>query len=118
MYGLPANFDAEVFVGKKLDLICYSTNTINISFEGDVSITLMGSFIYRHSPYETVIKQCPPMSSSDMMRLVGKVVCYAEGRKDGTLTLRFDNGHILELLDDVKEYEAYIIRIGKRDIIV
>lgn len=118
MYGLPVNFDAAVFVGKKLGLICYSTNTINFSFEGDVSITLMGSFIYRHSPYEIVIKQSLPVSSSDLMCLIGRVVCSSEGREDGTLALHFDNGHILMFLDDSQEYEAYSIRIGKRSIIV
>lgn len=118
MYGLPPHFDASVFVGRTLDLICFSTNTMDISFEGNVSITVMGSFSYQRSPSEPAIKQSLPVMSSDLMGLLGKEVLRAEGSIDGMLSLEFADQHVVTFLDDVPNYEAYIIRIGEREIIV
>ncbi len=118
MYGLPINFNISVLVGKKLNLVCFSANTISLSFEEDVSITIMNSFIYRDKSYETSNKHSGPVSSSNLMCLVGKAISHAEGQKDGMLTLQFDNEHALVLLDDSREYESYIIKIGNKEIIV
>jgi hypothetical protein len=118
MYGLSATFDASVFVGKELIEVCFSVNTISFSFERDVLITVMGSFIHRDKQSTSVNKQSVPVSTSSLMNLAGKKVQIAEARQDGTLTLHFENGHSLILLDDSQAYEAYIIRIGDKETIV
>ena len=41
------------------------------------------------------------------MRLLGVTVRSAEARKDGTLTLVFDDESTLVLPDDSKQYESY-----------
>lgn len=118
MYGLPATFDASVLVGKELDEVCFTVNTITFSFKEDVLITVMGSFIHRDKQSTTINKQSVPVSSSSLMSLVGKAVQLAEARQDGTLSLHFEAGHTLVLLDDSQEYESYIIRIGDEETIV
>jgi|APFre7841882630_1041343.scaffolds.fasta_scaffold58662_2 hypothetical protein len=118
MYGLPTQFDVAVFVGKTLDLICYSANTISFSFTEDVIITIMGSFIYRQELHEISNKQSVRLLSSNLMGLIDKSVSRADGWQDGTLNLYFDNGHILTLLDDSQQYESYIIQIGNKEIVV
>lgn len=118
MYGLPDNFDASIFLTKKLDLLCYSENTINLSFEGALSVTILRSFIHKRALHETACKQTLPVSKSSLMCLVGKVVCHVASDKQGSLTLNFDNGHVLELFDDSQNYESYIIRIGETEVIV
>jgi len=118
MYGLLANFDVSAFVKKELTLVSFSVNTINLSFEEDVSITILGSFMYSPDLPTSESKQTIPVSSSNLMRLIGKVVCFAERRDDGGLTLHFDNGHILVILDDSREYESYSVRIGDKEIVV
>lgn len=118
MYGLPPDFDATVIMGKRLDLVCFSANTITLSFEGYILITIMGSFTYQKNLNVIANKQSVPVSCSALMSLTDKVVQHAEGSQDGTLTLHFDNGHVLTLLDDSQEYESYNIRVGSKEIIV
>jgi hypothetical protein len=118
MNGLPATFNASTFIGNVLDAICFSANTINFSFQDDVLITVMGSFIHRDTKATTPNKQCVPVSSSGLMALTGKVVQLAEARQDGTLTLHFENDHTLILFDDSRQYESYIITAGDKEIIV
>jgi hypothetical protein len=118
MYGLPVNFDMSVFVGKKLDLICYSANTINLSFENKTSITIMNSFMHQTSSDEMSQKQSIPLRTSDLVCLSGTAVDSAKGGQDGSLVLYFENGHILTIFDDSREYESYVIRIGNKEIIV
>jgi len=118
MYVLSKDFDVSMLVGKKLELICFSSNTINLSFEEDVSITILGSFIYRRDPNESKSVQKVPVSSSDLMCLTDQTVRYAEACEQGSLDLHFDNGQDLLLLDDSRDYESYIVRIGIKEIIV
>jgi hypothetical protein len=40
VYGLPKDFDGSMFIGRTVELISFSVNTIHISFDGDVSITI------------------------------------------------------------------------------
>ena len=72
MYGLPAHLDVAVFHGKKLDLICFSANTVSFSFASNVSITIMGSFIYQKDPRNVENKQYVPLRTSDVMNLINK----------------------------------------------
>jgi len=118
MYGLSANIDVSVFIAKELTLVSFTANTINMFFEDDVSITVIGSFIYKYDTSNIVKKQSIPVSSSNLMCLIGKVVQFAERGTDGSLVLHFDNCHILTVLDDSQEYESYRIRIGDKEIFV
>lgn len=118
MHGLPSTFNASALVGKELEEICFTVNTIVFSFSGDVLITVMGSFIHRDKLSTTANKQSIPVSSSALMCLVGKSIKLAEAREEGTLTLHFGNGHTLILLDDSREYESYIVRIGDKETVV
>lgn len=118
MYGLTTNFDVSAFIEKELTIISFTANTINMLFEEDVSITVMGSFIHNYNKSDSAKKQCVPVSSSSLMRLIGKVVQLAERGTDGSLVLHFDNSHILTLLDDSLEYESYSVRIDNKENIV
>ena len=118
MYGLPKDFDVSVFIGKTLDLVCFSVNTVNLIFEKNVSIIIMSSFIYQHNCTENTNIQKIPVSSSDLMCLVGQVIEHAEGHENGALVLHLDNGQILTILDEFQQYESYMINIGDKEIIV
>ncbi len=118
MYGLSAKFDVGVFVKKELTLVSFTANTINLFFGQEVSITIIGSFIYSLGELKDAIKISLPVLSSNLMCLIGKVVRHAERQDDGSLILQFENGHDLIILDDSREYESYSIRIGSSEIIV
>ena len=118
MYGLQQDFDATIFVGQELIQICFSANTVDFTFSGDILITLESSFIYRSTPTGADHREAVPVSSSDLMHLIGHKIDSATATSDGTLALIFDNGHALTFLDDSTDYESYSIRIGQREIIV
>jgi Family of unknown function (DUF6188) len=52
------------------------------------------------------------------MLLLGHVVQRASVSEDGTLTLFFDNHHVLSVYDTSDQYESYQIRRGTQVIIV
>ena len=119
MYGLPSGFDASRFVGRSLEQISFSANTIHLSFDEAVCITIESSFA--HSTREHVShaeRMSVPVSESRLMQLLGESIEFAEGAADGTLILRFTNGQALACFDDTPMYEAYRIRFGDEEIVV
>jgi hypothetical protein len=118
MYGLPKDFSALIFVGQELVEICFTVNTAHLVFDGEVSITLLSSYVYTSSSNNVSRKETVPVLSSSLMHLIGKKVSSATAKTDGTLTLMFEDGASLILLDDSRDYESYSIRIGDREIVV
>lgn len=47
MYGLPSDFDASIFVGRELQQVSFTVNTVHLTFDGDVAITLESSFVFQ-----------------------------------------------------------------------
>jgi hypothetical protein len=118
MYGLSKYIDVSVFAEKELTLISFTINTIDLSFEDDLSITIEGSFIYCPGQPASAIKLTIPVSDSNLMCLIGKKVCFAERLNDGGIALHFDNDDVLSILDDSREYESFNIHIGGNEIII
>jgi len=118
MYGLSADYNVSAFNKKELSLLCFSANTIDLTFDCDVSITIIGSFIHNYDKSAIAEKQDIPVTSSSLMCLIGKVVKFAERANDGGLVLHFDNSHILTILDDSREYESYSVCIGGKETFV
>jgi hypothetical protein len=121
MYGLPDNFDPNVFVGRTLERLSFTTNTLRLSFDGDISIIVESEV--RHEGRdgrgaEWVDSNAVPVTESRMMHLLGIVIARAEVAGRGTLVLEFTNGHTLRCVEDSDEYECYQLRIGATEIIV
>jgi hypothetical protein len=116
MNGLPANFDASVFLGKDLILVSFTQNTAHFSFDDDRGVTVESSFSYRPGPGAAESEQSVPVASSDVMRLLGRKVTRAEPRADGSLRLEFEGGGAITFLDDSAEYESYHLHIGSEQI--
>ncbi len=119
MYGLPEDFDGIFFVGRVLEVVSYTANSIALGFDGGVSITIESSFEYRHSIDEgEVERQHVPVASSSLMQLIGQPVEAVEAESGGTLTLRFNGGHVFRCFDDQRGYESYRIAHGNGEIFV
>jgi hypothetical protein len=118
MYGLPKSFDPSVFRGKTLDQVCFTVNSITLSFEGRILLTILGTFILRERTNARAVKQAVPVMTSNLMSLTGKTVQNAQASTDGTLVLRFEGGRTLTLVDDSRMYESYALRIGDNEIVV
>lgn len=117
MYGLPSDFDSGFFVGRSIESITFSVNTVHVAFDESVSISLQSAFEYRVDSSPT-IRQQVPVTESKLMQLVGCVVSRSESQSDGTLTLFFDGQRLLRCLDDTPQYESYRIGNGDKEIYV
>jgi len=119
MYGLPEDFDGSFFVGRLLEVVSYTTNSVFLGFDNGVSITIESSFEYRSAINEAhVERHRVPVRSSSVMQLVGHSVEAVEAEREGTLTLRFKGGHVFRCFDDQPNYESYRIAHGNDEIFV
>ena len=119
MYGLPEDFDARTLGGRRLELVCFSENTVNLHFDGELHITIESAFAHQHLEPESENNiQEVPVSGSEIMQLLGLQVIDSFGTADGTLHLSFENGHRLQIFDTSSLYESYRIEFGDLSIVV
>ena len=120
MYGFPEGFDASFFVGRALEVVSFTANSVGLTFDGRVSITVESSFeyVFGRPDAPRAERQRVPVVSSCVMQLVGHSVEAAEATLDGTLTLRLDGGNVFRCFDDQAGYESYRIAYGDREIFV
>jgi hypothetical protein len=119
MYGLPPQFDATFLMGRTLEAVSFTSNTVTLCFDNDILITLLSSFEYADlATLESSPRVRVPVKQSNLMELIDRQITSVEGDKLGTLTLEFDRGSMLRLFDDSSEYESYRIAHGAREIIV
>jgi hypothetical protein len=117
MYGLPSDFDVSPFIGRRLDSVTFYEFMVHFSFEDGPQVSAESGFLFRRSSGE-LVRQTPPISQSDVIGLVGKLVTSASASEEGTLNLTFDNGAFVEFRDDLPNYESYSVYIGGQRTIV
>ncbi len=119
MYGLPPEFDGAFFVGRTIEVISFTINSVFFAFDENVSLTVESSFEHRlPTDEERGALQRAPVDSSSLMQLIGRPVVATDLDNDGTLILRFTDRHELRCFDDLPNYECYRITFGKDEIIV
>ena len=118
MYGLPSDFDPSVFVGRSVASVCYSENTTQIFLDDRTIITIWGSLAHSAVAEVAARTETVPTESSALMRLAGRTVVDASVNHGKNLRLKFDDGQVLECLDDSDQYESYSIATGDKQIIV
>lgn len=117
MHGFPSGFEASRFVGRVLEEVAFSANTVHLSFDASVSITIESSFAHwarQDAGLRNVTEV--PVTESRLMQLIDASVESAVAADDGTLTLNFSNGQSFECYDDTPMYEAYHIMFGDEEI--
>jgi hypothetical protein len=118
MFGLPADFNTDLLVGRTLELICFSQNTINLHFDEKLTIVVRSSLKYLERTAKTASTIEVPAFQSNLMQLLEHCTTKVYGDNEGTLTLEFEDGQILQCLDDSTSYESYEIIQGGNRIIV
>jgi hypothetical protein len=117
MYGLPSDFDPDVFVGRELENVTFAQNLIVLRFTG-ISVNLEGTVPYKVSPSSDEQYESPPVVQSSLVGAVGRTVEATELKSPKELVLRLSNGFEVVLLDDSDQYESYLISFGEREIVV
>lgn len=111
MYGLKRDIDLSFLHGLELIQVCISPYQIIFAFNGDVTISVEGHFSYFDGRGESTWK--PELNSPHIaartVALLGATITVLGGDENGTLFLKFSNGHRLTISDSSKEYESYQI---------
>lgn len=119
MYGLPKDFTGDFLVGRTLEAVTFTENTVHFAFDNEVSLTVESSLKHvASSADEAPDPQPVPLRHSRLMELVGNRIRSAEAVDSGTLRLLFENEQVLSVFDDSTSYESYSIRNGGQEIYV
>jgi hypothetical protein len=118
MYGLPANFNAELFQGKTLLQVCIGAHELILNFDEGLSVTITSSVEFKRSDGSSQYCDDFCASASTVSSLVNKKVITAEAEAPRALKLKFENGEGLSIVDDSKEFESYTINYRGKTIVV
>jgi len=120
MYGLPKDFDGRFLISRTVLEVGFAVSHVAIYFDGDNYIASEGCFSF----YPAGSEQEKPLynieariTESDLTRLLGCHVTAVSWQEDGTLSMKFNNGYVLECYDD-PHYESYFIKHGEKTISV
>jgi hypothetical protein len=119
VYGLPKDFYGSRLVGRFLEQIFFGLYQIQLRFDQRLTIAVTSSLAYRDSPEDPEVIEIPdlPVAKANLLQLLHHRILRSFGDQGGTLTIEFDNGHVLQCFDQ-PHYEAYEIRLGDEHIIV
>jgi hypothetical protein len=119
MYGFPSSFDTSLFVGKPLEQLCFTENTLTLHFANGPSVVVESAIavsMLGREPERRVHEI--PIKTSSLMELLGRVVSQVRVVDAGTLCLLFDSGLVLEIIENSKQYECYSIRYDGKSVVV
>lgn len=118
MYGLPANFDSRIFVGRTLEEIYFAAYHFVLQFDQHIGVQVHGEYSLQIDPgLEPDIIDVPEFHPQ-LTKLLEQTVNNATATREGTLTLQFSNGAVFTCYDRTPGYESYEIFIGDRHLIV
>jgi hypothetical protein len=118
MFGLPKDFNTAPLVERTLESICFNENQINFHFNEKLTISVESSVRYQKGPTRAPETIEVPALQSDLMHLLGHTTTKVFGDGEWTLTFEFEDGQILQCLDDSPQYESYhIYESGDRTIV-
>ena len=118
MYKLPKDIKLDFFIGKTLFSIDISVHSLIFRFDDGLTVTVMSSIGYVDSTGKTNQSENFCEIIATLVKLLNQSVVSAEGDESGTLKLEFDNGGKLEIYDDSKQFESYVIKNGEQIIVV
>ena len=118
MYGLPQNTNLDFLKGETLIQACFGANDLILNFSGNVSIAIFSSVglgvdsenMKRHTVFEE--------AAGEILALLSKDVAAVSWTPNGTITLRFDNGNVIEIYDDSASFESYTVTSSRGLIVV
>lgn len=118
MYGLPADFDAQMFVGRTLSSATFAENVLHINFDEELTLTVLDSVVYRTSALAEEEVDSPPMSTTSLVSLVGQQVTSGQVANPRELILELDGGGYMRFVDATDMYESFIITVDGKETIV
>lgn len=124
MKGLPEEFDPQIFVDRIVEQICVNANQISIQFGDRLILTIEGAFCLTvaasaaSASDSTPLRLEAPTFVPEILALIEQKVMSAQAMQNGTLTIQFERGDVLQVLVDSSFYESYRIYHRDQEIIV
>lgn len=118
MHGLPTNVDLSFLYGVTLLQICIGENEVILNFDQEVSIMVASNLRLTPPQGEAFEVEDAREAGASLLPLLGRSVTDVLGTSDGTLSLTWDVGHLVEILDTWKEFESYTVRHGQSLLVV
>jgi hypothetical protein len=118
MYGLPINFDANIFLGRQIESITYASNVIVISLDLGITFSVESSLDYLPVGVESNLTDAFPLTSTRLITFIGNVIIKAIIVEQKDIMLFFEGNSWIAIKDDSKYYESYKIKIGETEIVV
>lgn len=112
MYGFGDQLDWAIFTGSKIESVCFSINTISITFNENVSIDIVGEVHLQLLPSGPRIVETVGIGYSALPAFVGRTVLNTALVAERCLTLTFEGGVQISLLDDSDEFKSFIFQIA------
>lgn len=113
MNALPTEHDLGFLVGSTLFQVCIGENEVILRLSAEISITIESSFLIRDSSGLESEFNDSRSSAGSLVKLLSNTVTKVRCQRDGTLSLWFSSGDILEAYDSSEGYESYQIQHGK-----
>ena len=118
MHGLPPDVDLLFLRGKTLLQVCFGVHDLILHFDGNVSVTVTSSISFGTTATGCERRQDFRNAAPALLKLLHASVTQAAGDDAGTLTIQFDDGSFLNIHDDSRHFESYVIKHDDRTIVV
>jgi hypothetical protein len=111
MYGVTDELDLSSFVGTTLETIAIGISQISFNFDPDCSLVSEGEWILLGAD-GSIVDRAADLANRDAYRIhvcLGRRVVAAVPEPPKAISVTFDSGHVLRLVDDVDQYESFHI---------
>jgi len=114
MYEWPKELDVmTVFVGKELEGIFFSVNTVSLHFDSKFSVTIMSNYVYLLGAITEEISF--PIYNTHLISSIGSKVTKAELYEKKDIHLWFENGAKLKIHGSTRGYEDYSFYLNGKE---
>ena len=118
MYGLPANVNLDFFRGQRLIQVCIGANDCILRFDNGLSILITSAVGWMESDGTYRRSEDFRQAAVYLVGLLDRIVESARDASGGTLNVEFRDGGGLDIYDDSKQFESYVITCGSKQIVV
>jgi len=118
MYGLDSDVSLTFLHGRELIQILVGAYQLILRFDGDVSISIEGTFDHRRGARSLLTATELPAAACTLLPLIGHSIKTAENVGGGEIRLDFSNEETVCLMDSNKDTESYQIDGPGKQLIV
>ena len=114
MYEWPNDLDVvKVFVGRQLEGIFFSENTVSLHFDEKFFVTIMSNYSYLLN--DIIEKISFPVRNTNLISSIGSKIIKAELYEKKDLCLWFQDGAKLEINGSTQGYEDYSLNFEGKE---